>query len=152
MEIKPRNIRRDIKKIRVFSSLIEKKLEKIDNKEKEKIENLSFNELNDLNQLTRAADYILSKYENNKEVYRLLKDFVDMINYSANSVDIMNDQIAELVASAGTAISRIKNLQGDVSENYSLLSPNDEKSNTDTIIIPKSSTNNLTKSTTPLYT
>jgi hypothetical protein len=35
-------------------------------------------------------------------------------------MDLLNDKIVELVVSAEAAISRIKNLQTDVSENYSL--------------------------------
>jgi len=71
------NIKKDLKKIRIFSYIVEKKLGQLDKKEESKIEKLSFEQLQDLNQLVHAADYILTKYEDNKEVYSLLKDFVD---------------------------------------------------------------------------
>ena len=120
MEItKSRNLKKDLKKIRLFSSIIDKKLSQHD-KEASKIENFSLEQLQDLSQLVRAADYVVSKYEDKKEVYLLLKDFVDMINYSTTSMDIINDKITEMVVSAENAISRIKNLQGDVSDNFSL--------------------------------
>ena len=114
-----RNLIKDFKKIEKFSSLVEKRLLTFD-KDKQRIEKLSFEELQDLNELLRLADYILTKHEDKKEVYALLKDFVAMINNSSNSMDLLNDKITELVVSAEAAISRIKNLQTDVSENYSL--------------------------------
>jgi len=115
---KQRNFIKDFKKIEKFSSLVEKRLLTFD-KDKQRIEKLSFEELQDLNELLRLADYILTKHEDKKEVYVLLKDFVAMINNSSNSMDLLNDKIVELVVSAEAAISRIKNLQTDVSENYS---------------------------------
>ena len=115
---KQRNFIKDFKKIEKFSSLVEKRLLTFD-KDKQRIEKLSFEELQDLNELLRLADYILTKHEDKKEVYALLKDFVAMINNSSNSMDLLNDKIVELVVSAEAAISRIKNLQTDVSENYS---------------------------------
>lgn len=115
---KPRNLLKDFKKIEKFSSLVEKRLLTFD-KDKQRTEKLSFEELQDLNELLRLADYILTKHEDKKEVYALLKDFVAMINNSSNSMDLLNDKIVELVVSAEAAISRIKNLQTDVSENYS---------------------------------
>jgi len=132
--------------------MVEKKLGQLDKKEESKIEKLSFEQLQDLSQLVHAADYILTKYEDNKEVYSLLKDFVDMINNSTASMDILNDQISELVVSAESAISRIKSIQGEVSEDYSLVSTNKMSSKNESEIMPKTSTNNLTKSATPVYT
>ena len=114
-----RNIKKDFRKIEKLSSIVEKRLSTFD-KDKQRIEKLSFEELQDLNELLRLADYILTKHEDKKEVYALLKDFVGMINNSSNSMDLLNDKILELVASAEGSISRIKNLQNDVSENYSL--------------------------------
>jgi hypothetical protein len=146
------NIKKDLKKIRAFSYMVEKKLAQLDKKEESKIEKLSFEQLQDLSQLVHAADYILTKYEDNKEVYSLLKDFVEMINNSTASMDILNDQISELVVSAESAISRIKSIQGEVSEDYSLVSTNKISSKNESQIMPKTSTNNLTKSATPVYT
>ena len=116
--IKQRNLKKDFKKIEKFSSLVEKRLLTFD-KDKQRIEKLSFEELQDLNELLRLADYILTKHEDKKEVCALLKDFVVMINNSSNSIDLLNDKITELMVSAEGAISRIKNLQTDVSDNYS---------------------------------
>ncbi len=152
ISINRRNITNDLKKVRAFSSMVKKKLSESDKTQEHKIEMLSFEQLQDLNQLTSVVEYILSKYENNKEVYLLLKDFVDMINNSTASMDILNDQIGELIVSAEITISRIKTIQGNVSENYSLIPSNDIENEKNTAIPPKTSTNYLTKSTTAVYT
>ena len=113
---------------------------------------MTFEQLQDLQQLTSAANFILLKYEDNKEVYSLLKDFVDMIHNSSESVDLLNDKIMEMIVSAESAISRIKNLQGDVSENFSLIPTSKINNENEPKITTKASTNNLTKSATAVYT
>ena len=146
------NFKKDLKKIRRISSIVEKKLRQFDKRDEQKIEKLTYEELQDLSKLTSAADYILTKHEDNREIYSLLKDFVDMINNSSASMDLLSDRISELVLSAESSISKIKNLQGDVSENYSLIQPDSKKQEIKAIITPESSTNNLTKSATAVYT
>ena len=149
---KNRNFTKDLKKVRIFSFLAEKKLSQFDKKDENKIKNMTFEQLQDLQQLTSAANFILLKYEDNKEVYSLLKDFVDMIHNSSESVDLLNDKIMEMIVSAENAISRIKNLQGDVSENFSLISTSKMNDENEPKITTKASTNNLTKSATAVYT
>ena len=149
---KNRNFTKDLKKVRIFSFLAEKKLSQFDKKDENKIKNMTFEQLRDLQQLTSAANFILLKYEDNKEVYSLLKDFVDMIHNSSESVDLLNDKIMEMIVSAESAISRIKNLQGDVSENFSLISTSKMNDENEPEITTKASTNNLTKSATAVYT
>ena len=148
---KNRNFIKDLKKVRIFSFLAEKKLSQFDKKDENKIKNMTFEQLQDLQQLTSAANFILLKYEDNKEVYSLLKDFVDMIHNSSESVDLLNDKIIEMLVSGESAISRIKNLQGDVSENFSLISTSKMNDENEPKIMTKASTNNLTKSATAVY-
>ena len=149
---KNRNFTKDLKKVRIFSFLAEKKLSQFDKKDENKIKNMTFEQLQDLQQLTSAANFILLKYEDNKEVYSLLKDFVDMIHNSSESVDLLNDKIMEMIVSAENAISRIKNLQGDVSENFSIMPTSKMNDENEPKITTKASTNNLTKSATAVYT
>ena len=149
---KTRDFTKDIQKVGKISSLIQDKISKMDNSDKKKIDSLTFEQLQDFQQLVSIANFILIKYEHNKELYSLFKDFVDMIDYSTNSIDLLNDKIVEMTISAENAISRVKNLQGNVSENYSLISKNKKKSKNEPKIVPKISTNNLTKSATPVYT
>ncbi len=152
MKLKSLKIKKDLNKVKKFSSLVEKELFRFDKKNEKKLKKLSLEELKDLHQLLQIANYILSKHEDKKEIRSLLKEFVDMINYSTLSVDILNDDIQELVISAEISIEKIKNLQGNVSENFSF---NTTKRNFEAKgpkPAPKTSTNNLTKSTTGLYT
>ena len=151
MKLKSQKIKKDLNKVKKFSSLVEKELSRFDKKNEKKLEKLSLEELKDLHQLLQIANYILSKHEDKKEIRSLLKEFVDMINYSTLSVDILNDDIQELVISAEISIEKIKNLQGNVSENFSF---NTTKRNFEAKApkpTPKTSTNNLTNSTTGLY-
>ena len=74
-----------------------------------------------------------------------------MIHNSSESVDLLNDKIIEMLVSAESAISRIKNLQGDVSENFSLISTSKMNDENEPKIMTKASTNNLTKSATAVY-
>ena len=115
-----RTLKKDLKKIQKFSSMVETKLRNYDKDEK-KIEKLSFEELQDFHKLLQIADFILTKYEDKKQVYNLIKDFVDMISNSSNSMDFLDDKISELVVSAQSTIAGIKTLQSNVSENYSLI-------------------------------
>lgn len=151
MKLKSQKIKKDLNKVKKFSSLVEKELFRFDKKNEKKLEKLSLEELKDLHQLLQIANYILSKYEDKKEIRSLLKEFVDMINYSTLSVDLLNDDIQELVISAESSIEKIKNLQGNMSENFSFNTKRkfEAKGPKPT---PKTSTNNLTKSTTGLYT
>ena len=100
MKLKSQKIKKDLNKVKKFSSLVEKELFRFDKKNEKKLEKLSLEELKDLHQLLQIANYILSKYEDKKEIRSLLKEFVDMINYSTLSVDLLNDDIQELVISA----------------------------------------------------
>ena len=150
--LKPnQNSAKDLEKIKKLSELVEKKLSKIDKKDEQKIDSLTFEELQDLNQILQLADYILCKYENKKEVHSVLKDFVGIITKSTHSIEEMDDEINELVISAEGTIQRIKDLQSNVSDSYSIqnkpksTSESEEKEH-------ETSANNLTNSSTPAYT
>jgi len=142
------NIQKSRKKIQKLSSLVEKRLSELDS-DKKQISQLSLEELQDFNQILRIVDYILYKYENKKEVFSLIKEFVDMVNNSIGSMDVLNDKVSELVISAEDSIKRIKRLQSNVSENFTLETY--AKSSDLAKSEKQDSTNNLTKSATPVY-
>lgn len=149
VSIKPAiNIQKSRKKFQKISALVEKRLVDLDS-DKKKINQLSVEELQDFNQILRIADYILYKYEHKKEVFSLIKEFVDMVNSSIGSMDTLNDNLSELVVSAEDSIKRIKHLQSNVSEN--LISEEYAKSDGSAKSEGQDSTNNLTKSATPVY-
>jgi len=125
-------------------------MESYGQKSNQKIEKLTPTELQDLHEVLRIADFILTKHEMNKDFHSLLKEFVGIINNSTNSVESLDDEISELVISAESTITRIKSLQGKVSDDY------DFEANQKEVkiegIASKSSGNNLTNSSIGVYT
>ena len=119
-------------------------------KENKKIENLSPTELQDLHEVLRIADYVLTKHESNKDFHSILKEFVEIIINSVNSVETLDDEISELVISAETTITHIKNLQGRVSSDYDFKANSDKAKDED--LSSELSPINLTKSSTGVYT
>jgi len=146
-----RTVHRDIEKIKKFSSMVEKKLEEFENKDAKKLENINYEELQDLNYVLQIADYIVCKHEDKKQMRSMLKEFVGIINNSVNSMGEINDDIDELVISAENAIGRIKEIQGNMSDN-SLIAQYDAKSTDLPQNQSQKSANNLTKSNEAIYT
>ena len=147
---KDRKSQKNIAKVRNFSSIVEKQLDKIQKSDEDKISKLTFEELQDFNKILQITDFLLCKYEDKKEVHSLLKDFVSMIDISTDSLGTLNDQIDELVLTADGAITRIKEIQSRVSENFTVDSAvNSEAAQENEA---QNSGNNLTKSSTPAYT
>ena len=148
--LKPkRNLKKDLEKVRKLSSLVNKKMESFSQKNDQKIEKLDPAELQDLHEILRISDFILTKHEMNKDFHSILKEFVEIINHSANSVESLDDEISELVVSAESTITRIKALQGRVSDEYDF-EANQKELNTE--VVSESSGNNLTNSSIPVYT
>lgn len=146
------NSNKDLTKIKKLSEIVEKKLSKLDKKDEKKVDALTFEELQDLNQILQLADYVLCKYENKKEVHSVLKDFVGIITKSSHSIEEIDDEINELVISAEGTIQRIKDLQTNVSDNYSIQNKAPQKTSSSEDEPQKNSANNLTNSSTPAYT
>jgi len=147
--LKPnRNIKKNFEKIKKISSLVEKRLEEHKNKNNKRIDKLTTEQLQDLNEILRITDFILTKHEAKKEFHSLLKEFVDIINKSAGSVEILDDEIGELIISAESTITRIKDLQGVVSKNYDFESKSSNETKSDKV---ENSSNNLTSSTAAVY-
>lgn len=101
----------DLADIRNFSKLVNKRLEEVNKNNEFKINQLDVDELNDLNKLLQIADYILCSYEEKKELHSILKKFVDVINESISSIENIDDKTNELIISADSTISKIKNHQ-----------------------------------------
>jgi len=101
----------DLAEIRNFSKLVNKRLEELNKNNEFKIKQLDVDELNDLNKLLQIADYILCSYEEKKELHSILKNFVDVINESISSIENIDDKTNELIISADSTISKIKNHQ-----------------------------------------
>jgi hypothetical protein len=110
-----------LEKIRSISSKIEEKIvQKLPDKDDKFIETLSVEELKDLRQVMMAAEYLLSKYQDKKEIKAFLEDFIGVILHATNSVNTMRDDLTDLLISAETAFHQIKTLHEDVTQNLSL--------------------------------
>ncbi len=108
-------------KIRDISSKIEEKIaQKAPDKDDKFIETLSVEELKDLRQVMMAAEYLLSKYQDKKELKAFLEDFIGIILHATNSVNAMRDDLTDLLISAEMAFNQIQTLHEEVTQNLSL--------------------------------
>lgn len=111
-----RNFAKDIEKIKAISSKLNKKLSEVKPTEQDKIDKLSLEELQDLNKVVGIADFMLCKYADKKEMHSTLKDFVAIISDTAESLDDLDDEIAELIISAEDSIGKVKDIHVHISE------------------------------------
>jgi hypothetical protein len=104
-----------------ISAKIEQKIaQKSPDKDDKFIETLSVEELKDLRQVMMAADYLLSKYQDKKELKLFLEDFIGVILHATNSVNSMRDDLTDLLISAETAFHQIQTLHEEVTQHLSL--------------------------------
>ena len=116
-----KDIPNHIDQIRFLSSKIEQKIaQKGIDKDDQFVETLSVEELKDLRQVMLAADYLLSKYQDKKDIKEFLEEFIEIIMHAANSVNILRDDMDELLISAETALKQIQDLHDDVTQNLAL--------------------------------
>jgi len=114
------NISTPLDKIKNISSKIEQKIaEKSPDKDDKFIETLSVEELKDLRQVIMAAEYLLSKYQDKKDLKVFLEDFIGVVLHAANSVNILRDDLTDLVISAECAFHQLQDLHEDVTKNIS---------------------------------
>ena len=104
----------DLDEVRNFSKLVNKRLEELDKKNKLKINQLNIDELNDFNKLLQIADYILCLHEEKKDLHSILKKFVDIINESIDSIEVVDDKTNELIIEADSTINKLKNHQNNM--------------------------------------
>ena len=90
------NFKKDLEKVREFSSKIEKKLHDSDDP---RIDSLTTEQLQDVNKILDLANYMLTKYHDKKDIYDILKQFSDIIHASAKSINNVDDDIEELILS-----------------------------------------------------
>ncbi len=110
-----------LEKIRKVSSKIEQKIvQKSPDKDDNFIETLSVEELKDLRQVIMATEYLLSKYQDKKELKVFLEDFIGVILHATNSVNAMRDDLADLLISAEAAFHQIQTLHEEVTQHLSL--------------------------------
>ena len=108
-------------RIKELSTKIEQKIsQKASSKDDNFVETLSVEELKDLRQVILASEYLLTKYQDKKDLKSFLEEFIGIIMHAANSVNILRDDLEDLVISAEVALKQIQNLHDDVTQNLTL--------------------------------
>jgi hypothetical protein len=104
--------------IQMLSSKIEQKISQKDKDENDSfIETLSVEELKDIRQVMHAAEYLLTKYQDKRDIRAFLQEFIGIILNASNSVNGLKDELEDLVISAEFALQQIQILHDDVTEN-----------------------------------
>lgn len=105
-------------RIKTLSSKIEQKIiQKDKDAEDGFIETLSVEELKDLRQVILASEYLLTKYQDKKDLKAFLEEFIGIIMHATNSVNGLRDELEDLVISAEVALEQIHTLHDDVTRN-----------------------------------
>lgn len=108
-------------KIRKLSEKVEQKITQTGkDKDDTFVETLSVEELKDLRQVILAADYLLTKYQDKRDLKIFLEDFIGIIMHAANSVNTLKDELEDLVISAEVALQQIQTLHHEVTCNLTL--------------------------------
>ena len=137
----------ELRKVRYFSSIVLKKL-KSESISSENINSFTLEELTDINKILSLTDFLLTKYENKKHMRLILKEFIDLITKSANSLESIDDEVEEMLISSTAEISRLKNIQCNLSKkNDSIFDENKAESEQNS----ENSVNNLTTFSTDIY-
>jgi hypothetical protein len=105
-------------KIKTLSSKIEQKISQKDKDENDSfLETLSVEELKDMRQVILASEYLLTKYQDKRDIKAFLQEFIGIILNASNSVNGLKDELEDLVVSAEFALQQIHILHDDVTEN-----------------------------------
>ena len=81
-------------------------------------------------------------------MHLILKEFVDLITKSANSLETIDDDVEELLISSTTEISRLKNIQHNFSRKNDFIFNENKPENEQN---SKNGVNNLTRFSTDVY-
>jgi ribosomal protein S13 len=108
-------------RIKGLSTKIEQKIaQKGNSKDDNFVDTLSVEELKDLRQVILASEYLLTKYQDKKDLKSFLEEFIGIIMHAANSVNVLRDELEDLVISAEVALQQIQTLHADVTQNLTL--------------------------------
>src|SRR5712692_7138994 len=81
-------------RIKGLSAKIEQKItQKGNSKVDNFVETLSVEELKDLRQVILASEYLLTKYQDKKDLKAFLEEFIGIIMHAANSVNVLRDEL-----------------------------------------------------------
>ena len=114
---------KDISRIQALTSKIDKRLSEIKSSasssspiDNVKVENFTFEELQDLDKIVSVANFMLCKYTDKKDMRLVLKHYNSLISEAADSLGELDDEISELIMSAEDSINRVKDIHGRISD------------------------------------
>jgi hypothetical protein len=115
------NLSTHLLRIRSLSAKIDQKIsQKGGNRDDGFVETLSVEELKDLRQVILASEYLLTKYQDKKDIKGFLEEFIGIIMHAANSVNVLRDELEDLVISAEVALQQIQTLHDEVTQSLTL--------------------------------
>lgn len=109
----------DVELVRNVSEKIEQKIAK-EKIPQDKIDRLTTEEMLDLNKIVDLANFMLCKYEDKKSTKAILENFLQIINGTCESIDKVDDEIAELLMAAEDSIGKIRDLHTNISDKSDL--------------------------------
>jgi len=110
VKLQKNDSQKNILQVRNLMFIVEKKLSLFDN-DNSIVEKLDSDELADFYKILTKCEIILSKYESKKTTYQHMKRFVDILNSTIESLEIMNGKIDELTISAEFSMKKIKEFE-----------------------------------------
>lgn len=111
-----RSFSKDLERIKSISSKLDKKISEAKPSEEAKIDKLTLEELQDLDRVVGLANFILTKYQDKKEMRSILRGFVEIISDSAKSLEEIDDEVSELILEAEDSISKVKDMHAHISD------------------------------------
>ncbi len=112
-----RSLSKDLDRIKSISSKLERKIsEAKPSSEKDRLDKLTLEELQDLEKVVGIAKFMLAKYQDKKETRSILKEFVDIISDSAKSLEEIDDEVSELILEAEDSIGKVKDMHAHISD------------------------------------
>ena len=107
---------KDIHRIKNISLKIDKRISEIKSeKDENKIEKLSLEELQDLDKIAKITDFMMCKYADKKEMRSLLEYFTSVISNTTESLTSLDDEVSELIISAEDSINKVKDMNSNLS-------------------------------------
>ncbi len=111
-----RDFSKDLERIKSISSKLDKKISEAKPSDESKIDKLSLEELQDLDKIVGLANFMLTKYQDKKEMRSILKGFVEIISDSAKSLEDIDDEVSELILEAEDSIGKVKDMHVHISD------------------------------------
>jgi len=112
VKLQKNNSQKNILQVRNLMSIVEKKLSSFDN-DNFIVEKLNADELTDFYKILTICELLLSKYESRKFTYQNMKKFVDILDSTIESLEVMNGKIDELTISADFSMKKIKEFESE---------------------------------------